>query len=71
ITKYLHSYLMVVYHSEISINSKGENDIIDITTDVQKVVSESGLKEGICCIFVAGSTGTISTIEYEPVAYKH
>ena len=61
---------MVVYHSEISINSKGENDIIDITTDVQKVVSESGLKEGICCIFVAGSTGTISTIEYEP-GLKH
>ena len=57
---------MAVYHSEISIKSKGENDIIDITEDVQNVVSNSGLKEGICNIFVAGSTGTISTIEYEP-----
>jgi len=56
---------MTVYHSEISIESMGENDIIDITKDVQKVVSESGLKEGICNVFVAGSTGTISTIEYE------
>ena len=56
---------MSVYHSEINIKSKGENDIIDITEDVQKVVSNSGLKEGICLVFVAGSTGTLSTIEYE------
>jgi secondary thiamine-phosphate synthase enzyme len=57
---------MAVYHSEINIKSKGENDIIDITRDVQRVVSESGLQEGICNIYVPGSTGTISTIEYEP-----
>ena len=57
---------MAVYHGEINIKSKGENDIIDITDDVQEVVFNSGLIEGICNIFVAGSTGTISTIEYEP-----
>jgi secondary thiamine-phosphate synthase enzyme len=56
---------MAVYNSEIIIKSKGENDIIDITGEVQMVVSTSGLKEGLCNIFVAGSTGTISTIEYE------
>ena len=56
---------MAVYNSEIIIKSKGENDIIDITEEVQMVVSTSGLKEGLCNIFVAGSTGTISTIEYE------
>ncbi|MCK4995415.1 MAG: secondary thiamine-phosphate synthase enzyme YjbQ [Thermoplasmatales archaeon] len=56
---------MVVYHSEININSKGENDIINITDEVQEIVKKSGLSEGICCIFIAGSTGTLSTIEYE------
>jgi len=56
---------MAVYNSEINIKSKGENDIIDITDHVQKVVSESKLKEGICLIFILGSTGTLSTIEYE------
>ncbi|UCB59174.1 MAG: YjbQ family protein [Thermoplasmatales archaeon] len=61
---------MTVYHNEINIASKGENDIIDITADVQEIVSESGLKEGICNIFVPGSTGTISTIEYEPGLMK-
>jgi len=57
---------MAVYNSEIKIKSKGENDIIDITEHVQKVVSESKLKEGICLVFVPGSTGGITTIEYEP-----
>ena len=57
---------MAVYNSEINIKSKGENDIIDITEHVQKVVSESKLKEGICLVFVPGSTGSITTIEYEP-----
>lgn len=56
---------MSVYNDIISISSKGENDIIDITDDVQKVVSSSGLKEGICLVFIAGSTGTLSTMEYE------
>ncbi len=57
---------MAVYSDIINIESKGENDIIDITDDIQKIVSESGLTEGICLVFVPGSTGTLSTIEYEP-----
>ncbi len=56
---------MTVYHDKIFIESEGENDIINITDDVQKIVSESGLTEGICLVFVSGSTGTLSTIEYE------
>ena len=56
---------MSVYNDKISISSKGENDIIDITADVQKIISDSSMNEGICLIFVVGSTGTLSTIEYE------
>jgi len=56
---------MSVYNEKINVVSNGENDIIDITSQVQKVVSNSKMKEGICCVFVAGSTGTLSTIEYE------
>ncbi|MFO7677018.1 MAG: secondary thiamine-phosphate synthase enzyme YjbQ [Thermoplasmatota archaeon] len=56
---------MAVYTERISVHSKGENDIVDITDDVQNIVFKSGLKNGICLIFVPGSTGTLSTIEYE------
>jgi len=57
---------MAVYNESINITSKGENDIIDITSVVQKVVSKSRMNEGICLIFCPGSTGALSTIEYEP-----
>ena len=61
---------MAVYHKEIHIESKGENDIIDITHFLQEIIEESHLREGIICVFVPGSTGTISTIEYEPGLQK-
>lgn len=57
---------MVVFHKEISISSKSENDIIDITGNIQNAIKESTLSNGIVCAFVPGSTGTITTIEYEP-----
>ena len=57
---------MTVFYDEIPINSKGEVDIIDITEDIQKIINKSNIKNGIACIFVKGSTGTITTIEYEP-----
>ena len=57
---------MSVFHSIIEIQSKHENDMIDITSDIQSCISKSKLKDGICCVFVPGSTGTITTIEYEP-----
>jgi len=57
---------MSVYYDELNIPTKGEMDIVDITSDVQKVVSKSKIKDGIVCVFVPGSTGSITTVEYEP-----
>ncbi|MFL6410354.1 MAG: secondary thiamine-phosphate synthase enzyme YjbQ [Nitrososphaeraceae archaeon] len=50
----------------IKINSKGENDMVDITDQTLKAIQESKLKDGIVTVFVSGSTGAITTIEYEP-----
>ncbi len=41
-------------------------DIKDITYDVQAAVKESGIQTGIASCMVVGSTGSITTIEYEP-----
>ncbi len=57
---------MTVETSEISIQSKGNCDIIDITSQVVKKVEESGVNSGIVTLFVVGSTAGITTIEYEP-----
>ena len=57
---------MKIYSDELIIKSKGESDIVDITDSVQKSIIKSKIKNGITCVFVPGSTGTITTIEYEP-----
>ena len=61
---------MGVFSDEITVHTGGENDIVDITDDIQEIVNKSNLTEGIACIFIGGSTGTITTIEYEPGLMK-
>ncbi|MEM2897643.1 MAG: secondary thiamine-phosphate synthase enzyme YjbQ [Candidatus Bathyarchaeia archaeon] len=46
--------------------TKHEGDIINITDKVQKEVVNAGIKNGIVTAFVPGSTGALTTIEYEP-----
>ena len=57
---------MTVITKTIKINSKGENDMVDITDQTLKAILESKLENGIVTIFVSGSTAAITTIEYEP-----
>ncbi len=57
---------MKVHTGEISLSTKGELDIINITDNVQKIVQESGIKNGFALVFCTGSTCAISTTEYEP-----
>lgn len=57
---------MAVMGGEIEIKTKKENQIINITPDVEDIILKSGLKDGLVCIFVGGSTGAITTMEFEP-----
>ena len=56
---------LVVVSKEIHLDSRGELEIIDISSLVQKAVYETGLKNGVVTVFVPGSTGALTTIEYE------
>jgi secondary thiamine-phosphate synthase enzyme len=49
----------------IHVDSKGETDIVDLTGDVENAVRESKLRDGVVTLFVQGSTGALTTIEYE------
>lgn len=55
----------MIVNKEISLQSKGNCDIIDITPRVTQEVSESKINDGIVTVFVAGSTAGITTIEFE------
>jgi secondary thiamine-phosphate synthase enzyme len=50
----------------LSLSTEGEDDVIDITGEVQRVVDESGVDDGVTVVFVPGSTAAVTTIEYEP-----
>ncbi len=52
-------------HNTISFQTKGDCDIIDITMHVSNFVKECGFEIGICTVFCSGSTGALTTIEYE------
>jgi secondary thiamine-phosphate synthase enzyme len=57
---------MTVVTKDIALQSKGNCDIIDITSQVVKDVEESEINSGIVTLFIVGSTAGITTIEYEP-----
>jgi len=61
---------MPVKSHKFSIKTKGFCHLDNITNQVQDCLRDSGLKDGIACIAVAGSTVAISTIEYEPGLLK-
>lgn len=56
---------MAVVTKFLEFSTKGENDIKNITEDVQNALNETNLKDGIIVIFAVGATGAITTIEYE------
>ena len=56
---------MKVISDSISISTQGFSDMKDLTSEVTKKLSDSGLQNGIVNLFVPGSTGGLTTIEYE------
>ena len=55
----------MVITKTIKLSTRGETDIIDITPKVERFLSETKLKNGVVTIFVPGSTGGLTTVEYE------
>ncbi|MCF7809937.1 secondary thiamine-phosphate synthase enzyme YjbQ [bacterium] len=61
---------MKVHTETLNINTEGFPDIIDLSGDIRKVLSKSGIRNGVMTIFVPGSTAGVTTIEYEPGLLK-
>ena len=57
---------MPVATESIKISTKGNDNVVDITSKVAEIVSGSKMKSGLVNIFVSGSTASVTTIEYEP-----
>ena len=59
-----------ISNSALSFKTSADTDIIDITPQVTRKVSESELTEGQVLLFVPGSTAAITTIEFESGVVK-
>lgn len=59
-----------VLTERIQVSTKGDNDMIDITPQISRLLQQSELREGQMTVFVPGATAGISTVEYEPGLLK-
>lgn len=56
----------MVVSAEISLSTHGCNEVVDLTGRLREALRESGLRSGLMNVFVIGSTGAVTTMEYEP-----
>jgi secondary thiamine-phosphate synthase enzyme len=61
---------MIIRGDEIKVRTRGFSDICDITSQVEVLVADSGITNGLVNIHIIGSTASVSTIEYEPALVK-
>jgi secondary thiamine-phosphate synthase enzyme len=57
---------MAVHTGELRLSTKGDNDIVDITDGVQRIVATADAVDAQATAFVRGSTAAITTMEFEP-----
>ena len=57
---------MAVHTGELRLSTQGDNDIVDITDGVERIVATAGASEAQATAFVRGSTAAITTMEFEP-----
>lgn len=56
----------MVFQKRITLNTRGQRDMHDVTDAVNAIVAESGVRTGVAHVFNVGSTAAVGTIEFEP-----
>jgi len=55
----------MILDGSIGISTRGNADIVDITPYVKDFIKNNNIVKGAVTLFVPGSTGALTTIEYE------
>jgi len=61
---------MAIVTERFNVSTKGFTDIIDITDFIKDLVKKHNPEEAQVTVYVAGSTASITTVEYEPGLLK-
>jgi secondary thiamine-phosphate synthase enzyme len=56
---------MTIVSGSLKLNTKGNTDIIDITVELEHLLTESGLSSGTLTVFCPSSTSALTTVEFE------
>ena len=61
---------MPVITERFNISTKGFTDILDITEQVRNIIEKHNFADAQIMVYVAGSTASVTTVEYEPGLLK-
>lgn len=57
---------VTMYFNAIKVSLNTGPDINDISAELERLIRDSGIEDGSLCATMVGSTGSLTTIEYEP-----
>jgi len=61
---------MALVTDSVSVSTRGDSHMVDLTGRVQEVVDRHAFREGQALVFVSGSTAGLTTVEFEPGLQK-
>jgi secondary thiamine-phosphate synthase enzyme len=61
---------MTVKTEYLELKTRGDCEIVDITSGVSEKLASTGLQAGTVTVFCPGATGGVTTVEYEPGLVK-
>ena len=56
----------MVVTGQIAVRTRGDGDMVDITPEVSRELTATGMDRGVVTVFISGSTAGVTTIEFEP-----
>jgi len=62
---------MIAEHRTLQFRTRGHDHIVDLTDEVEALVSETGITTGQVVLMAHGSTGSLTTLEFEPGLVNH
>ena len=61
----------MTHAGRFEVSTRGNAHVVDISGQVNQVVADSGIREGILVVFAVGSTAGITATEAEPGLLNH
>jgi len=62
---------MAVETHTFEMQTRGDCEVLDLTSRIAHFVGSGGIKDGLVTVFVVGSTASITTTEFEPGLANH